>query len=183
MQNEKRLASDYLNKFSRLIRIILESSKDELVPLSKDMEALQLYIELEQLRFSNKFSYHTHINEELLSGNYKVPPLLIQPYVENAIIHGFAHSDQKNHRLNVSANIKDEYVVYIIEDDGVGREQAAAYNTLNKPKHKSVGMQITEERIKLHNKETGEAFIKITDLANTGNNTTGTRVEVIIKIN
>jgi LytS/YehU family sensor histidine kinase len=182
MQNEKRMASDYLNKFSRLIRMILESSQNELVPFTKDMEALQLYIELEQLRFSHKFDYHTHIADELINGNYKVPPLLIQPYVENAIIHGFAHSDKARHQLNVWADITDTHLHYIIEDDGVGRKKAAAYHTLNKPNHTSVGMQITEERIKLHNGETGNASIKITDLFNITNESTGTRVEVTIKI-
>lgn len=95
MQNEKRLAISYLNKFARLIRMILDSSRAELVPLTKDLEALKLYVDLEQLRFKNKFNFRLEVNPELLRDNYRVPPLLIQPYVENAIIHGIAHSEKK----------------------------------------------------------------------------------------
>jgi ligand-binding sensor domain-containing protein len=182
MQNEKRLASDYLNKFSRLIRIILESNQESMVPISADIEALQLYIELEQLRFKNKFTYQTNIDEELLNGDYRVPPLLIQPFVENAILHGIAHSDKPSNTLTINASLKDAYVNYTIEDNGIGRKKAADYNFLNKPNHKSVGLYITQERIELHNNEPGNSLIKITDLFNTKNEANGTRVEVNIKI-
>jgi sensor histidine kinase YesM len=182
MQNEKRLASDYLNKFSRLIRIILESNQESMVPISADMDALQLYIELEQLRFKNKFTYQTNIDEELLNGDYRVPPLLIQPFVENAILHGIAHSDKPSNTLTINASLKDAYVNYTIEDNGIGRKKAADYNFLNKPNHKSVGLYITQERIELHNNEPGNSLIKITDLFNTKNEANGTRVEVNIKI-
>ncbi len=182
MQNEKRLASDYLNKFSRLIRIILETSKDELVPFAKDMEALQLYIELEQLRYNHKFTYQENIDHELMNGDYRIPPLLIQPFVENAILHGIAHSDKTRNAITVSASLLDDHIVYTIEDNGIGRKKACDYNLLNKPNHKSVGLEITAERIQLHNEESGNTMIKITDLYNTQKEASGTRVEVKIKI-
>jgi ligand-binding sensor domain-containing protein len=182
MQNKKRLASDYLNKFSRLIRIILESSSEELVPISKDMEALQLYIELEQLRYNNKFTFQFHFDEEPQNGDYKVPPLLIQPFVENAIIHGIAHSEKENNNITISVSLQDDYVFYIIEDNGIGRKKAGDYNLFNKPNHKSMGLTITAERIKLYNTNSGKSNIKITDLSNPQNEATGTRVEVKIKI-
>ena len=96
MQNKERQASDYLNKFARLIRIILENSFHDLITVSQDLEALQLYVDLEQFRFHNKFSYQVCIDKELTEDNYRIPPLLIQPFVENAIVHGLANSDQQN---------------------------------------------------------------------------------------
>jgi len=84
MQNEKRLASSYLNKFAKLVRNILDSSKQNMISFSKDMETLKLYIELEEQRSENKFVTQLHIDGELMESDYKVPPLIIQPFVENA---------------------------------------------------------------------------------------------------
>jgi ligand-binding sensor domain-containing protein len=180
MQNEKRLASDYLNKFARLIRMILDSSRNEIVPIAVDLEALQLYIDLEQLRFNNKFTYKTNIDPALLTGEYRVPSLLIQPYVENAIVHGLAHSENENLVLTVSAILENDTIKYSIQDNGIGRQQAAVYNLHNKPQHKSVGLQITEDRINHFNNEAFDA-IKITDLYNENNKPCGTKIEVTIK--
>ncbi len=182
MQNEKRQASDYLNKFSRLIRSILESSNNEVVPIARDMEALRLYIDLEQLRFHNKFSYHENIDPQLLQGDYLVPSLLIQPYVENAIVHGIAHSHDEHLQLTITATLKLDHICYIIQDNGVGRENAALYNSQNKPTHKSVGLQITADRIALFNMEKqGAGYIQIIDLYNDSNEPIGTRVEIQLK--
>lgn len=183
MQNEKRLASDYLNKFTRLIRTILDSSLSDLIQVTKDMEALQLYIDLQQLRFNNKFTYKTCIDPQLLNGDYKVPSLIIQPFVENAIEHGIAHSERKDCILSVSASISNDYILYSIEDNGVGRKQSAAYNIQNKKQHKSLGITITKDRIHIFN-DTDKSIdnVVITDLYDVDNNPTGSRVEVKIKL-
>jgi LytS/YehU family sensor histidine kinase len=144
------------------------------------MEALQLYIDLEQLRFNNKFTYKTYIDPILLSGEYRVPSLLIQPYVENAIVHGLAHSESENLTLSVSVTLENDCIKYVIQDNGIGRQQAAAYNLHNKPHHKSIGLQITEDRINHFNNEAFDA-IKITDLYNESNKPYGTKIEVTIK--
>jgi ligand-binding sensor domain-containing protein len=181
MQNEKRLASDYLNKFSRLIRSILDSSRNEVVPLAKDMEALQLYVELEQLRFNNKFSYHTHVDPVLLQGDYRVPSLLIQPYVENAIVHGISHSHKKDLQLTVTAVLESDTIRYTVQDNGVGRKQSDEYNLQNKPKHKSIGLKITEDRINIFNRQAiGTNIVKFTDLYDASNNPAGTKVDITI---
>lgn len=182
MQNEKRLASDYLNKFSRLIRSILDSSRNELIPLAKDMEALQLYVDLEQLRFNNKFRYQTYIDPQLIQGDYRVPSLLIQPYVENAIVHGIAHSTGENLQLTVTAVLENETIRYTIQDNGVGRKQASEYKQQNKPNHKSVGLKITEDRI-AHFNNTSEVndAVEFTDLYDEWNEPAGTKVAVKIK--
>ena len=183
MQNEKRQASDYLNKFSKLIRSILESSRNELVPLTKDVEALQLYVDLEQLRFNNKFSYEAHVDPDLVNGDYQVPSLLIQPYVENAIVHGLAHSDKTGLNLSVTAKLENGYIKYTMQDNGIGRKKAGEYNKYNKPQHKSVGLEITEDRILMFNQSLGIKGQKplITDLWDENGDPAGTKVEIKIK--
>jgi len=182
MQNEKRLASSYLNKFARLIRMILDSSRNELVPLAKDIEALRLYVDLEQLRFNNKFCFRLHVDPLLLNSDYKVPALLIQPYVENAIVHGLAHSERDDLSLTVSAILEGEYIHYSIEDNGIGRQLSSHYNQQNRPHHKSVGLTITEERINIFNrKQHAKGRVIITDLFDKSNESSGTKVDILIK--
>jgi len=182
MKNEKRLASDYLNKFSRLIRSILDSSRNELVPIAKDVEALQLYVDLQQLRLNHKFSYHTYVDPVLLQGDFKVPSLLIQPFVENAIEHGLSHSDKNDLSLTVKAVLEKDHIIYTIEDNGIGRMQSAAYNQQNKPYHKSVGLSITTDRLKLLNAAAyNDNNVQITDLYTTQHEPAGTRVTLKIK--
>jgi ligand-binding sensor domain-containing protein len=182
MQNEKRLASNYLNKFARLIRAILDSSRNELVPVVKDIEALRLYVDLEQLRFNHKFCFKLHVDPPLLSGDYKVPALLIQPYVENAIVHGLAHSERDDLSLTVSAILEEEYIHYRIEDNGIGRQQSSLYNQQKRAHHKSVGLTITEERINIFNsKHNANGRVVITDLYDENDVASGTRVDILIK--
>jgi Histidine kinase len=183
MQNEKRLASDYLNKFTRLIRTILDSSLSDLIPVTKDMEALQLYIDLQQLRFNNKFTYKTNIDPLIVNGDYKVPSLIVQPFVENAIEHGIAHSEKHDCTLSVSAMLNNDFILYTIEDNGIGREQAAAYNMQNKKQHKSLGISITKDRIHIFNDTVKSVEdVVITDLYDDKQQPAGTRVEVKIKL-
>jgi len=182
MQNNKRQASDYLNKFSQLIRSILDSSRNEMVPLVKDMETLQLYVELEQLRFNNKFRFSVYIDPALAGGDYQVPSLLVQPFVENAIVHGMAHSEEKDLSLSVKALLEGGNIRYLIQDNGVGREKAKVYNMQNKPHHKSVGLKITEERISIFNDSLVEKEpIRIVDLYDEQHRPEGTLVEIVLK--
>lgn len=183
MKNDKRMAMDYLSKFSMLMRMILDSSRNELVPFDKDMEALQLYVELEQLRFNNKFSYQTIVSPTLLQGDYSVPPLLIQPYVENAILHGISPSERSDLKLVVAVSLEDDYIIYTIQDNGIGREKSASYKEQNKPSHKSMGMQITLERINIHNQKLqSKGEVTITDLFDDLGKAAGTKVQVRLKI-
>jgi sensor histidine kinase YesM len=182
MQNDKRQASDYLNKFSLLIRSILDSSRNEVVPIAKDMESLKLYVELEQLRFNNKFNFHVYIDPALAGGDYLVPSMLVQPFIENAIVHGMAHSDDSDLSLTLTASLQDDKIKYTIQDNGIGREKAKVYNMQNKPYHKSVGLKITEERINIFNRQhEKKESISITDLYDENKNPDGTKVEIILK--
>ena len=181
MRNEKRPAIDYLNKFARLIRMILDSSQSEEVPIDKDMEALQLYVDLEQLRFAHKFSYKATVDPALLGGDYRAPALLIQPYVENAIVHGLANSDEDGLYLAVTATLVDDKIKYVIQDNGVGREKSKEYNQKNKPYHRSMGLAITEDRIQLFNNEK-EGAVMITDLYHADKSAGGTKVEITLNV-
>ncbi len=179
--NEKEKATSYLSKFAKLIRSILENSKANVVPCWKDMETLQLYLELEALRFDHKFSYNIDVDDAIINGDYKVPPLIIQPFVENAIHHGLLNKIEQDKKLYVRVSVVNNHIIYLIEDNGVGRVQAAAYKKLNKPAYGSMGMQITADRINLYNQHQNGA-VKVTDLYNTADMAVGTSVEVSLII-
>lgn len=182
MKNEKRLASSYLNKFARLIRTILDSSRSELIPFAKDLEALRLYVDLEQLRFNHKFCFDLDVDPALENGDFRVPPLLVQPYVENAIVHGLSHSEKEGLQVSVTAVLDNDYIRYTIRDNGIGRQLAQQYNLQNKPNHKSLGLAITEERIKIFNmKQRANGQVKITDLFDGHHQPAGTEVDILIK--
>ncbi|WP_462254903.1 ligand-binding sensor domain-containing protein [Ferruginibacter sp.] len=180
LDNDKENASNYLNKFAKLIRNILDNSKNDVIPFWKDWETLQLYLQLEQLRSNNKFNYTLNAGTELLNGHYKIPPLIIQPYIENAIHHGLKPLIDKHGQLQITAAIKDGMLQYIIKDNGVGRDYKKDKNYII-PQHQSYGMQLTKERIELFN-EQKTATIKITDLKDTNGNAAGTEVVVFLKV-
>ena len=182
LQNDKRQASEYLNKFASLIRIILSNSRKEGVAFTDDMDTIQLYIDLELLRFNNKFCYVKNIDPALTEFDYRVPPLLIQPFVENAIVHGFAYSKRKDLRLLVSARLDDDYIVYKIEDNGVGRAAAKDYNTKTKSKHTSLGLQVTSERINVFNEQhNAKSVLTVEDLYDLNGQASGTCITVKVK--
>jgi LytS/YehU family sensor histidine kinase len=163
--DEKEKATLYLSKFAKLIRSILENSAHNEVPCWKDIETLNLYLQLEELRWDKKFSYQLIITDEILNGDYKVPPLIIQPFVENAIHHGLLNKIDGDKKLIIQVSVVGNHIHYVIEDNGVGRAKANAYKMLNKPAHQSMGMQITTDRINLYN-QNKNGYVVITDLMN-----------------
>jgi ligand-binding sensor domain-containing protein len=182
MKNEKRIAIDYLGKFALLIRMILDSSRNELVPFTKDLEAMKLYVELEQFRYKNKFAVTFTIDPILLNSDYRVPPLLIQPFVENAIAHGLSKSRKNNLQLLVAATFEDDYILFTIQDNGIGRAKSALFAQQNQPFHKSMGLQITHERISIFNEQQqAKCEVAITDLYDENKEACGTKVEVKLK--
>ena len=176
--NDKYNATLYLNKFAKLLRNILDSSKQNTVLLSKDVDTLQLYLELEELRHENKFTSKITVQHELLQSDYKVPPLIIQPFVENAILHGIKNKAGNDGFLNISIKKADDTIQYTIEDNGIGRQAA---KLITQTKQSSYGMDMSIERIKLFNNETA-ASLKIEDLNEQGKQT-GTKITVNLKIN
>ena len=180
LQNNKTQASEYLTKFSRLVRLILQNSQSPLILLESELNALNLYLELEALRFDNHFNYKITVDKELDTLAIKVPPLLIQPYVENAIWHGLMHKEERGN-LDIQLYDENDMLCCKITDDGVGRKKATELKSKSAPAHKSMGMQITASRIAIMNqdKQSG-THIKITDLVLPDGKPGGT--EVLLKI-
>lgn len=177
--NEKEKATTYLARFAKLIRAFLENSKSNAIPCWKDLEALKLYLELEALRWGKKISYTLNVAPEILQGDYKVPPMIIQPYVENAIHHGLLNKESGECNLFIEVRTEKNHIIYTIEDNGIGRKRAMEYKLLNKPGHQSMGLDITKERINLFNKD-NNGSVTITDLYNEHHEATGTRVNISI---
>lgn len=175
--NEKEKATLYLSKFAKLIRSILENATSNVIPCWKDMETLKLYIELEELRFDKKFAYQIIISDEIANGDYKVPPLIVQPFVENAIHHGLLNKVEGDRKLLICVGVTGNHIHYLIEDNGVGRAKANSYKQLNKPSHQSMGMQITTDRINLFN-HGKNGYVTITDMIDEWQHPCGTRVEI-----
>lgn len=177
--NQPDKATTYLSRFSRLIRYLLESSKNNLIPFYKDFEMLNLYLQLEQFRAGNKFAFVLEASKELSEGDYKVPPLIIQPFVENAIQHGLLNKQTGDRKLLVQAALKSNHIVYTISDNGVGRTRAGEIKSRNRPEQKSYGIEISSDRIRLHNGNDKENLI-IRDIAD--GDETGTEVQVRLKV-
>ena len=178
LENNKLRASEYLSKFSKLVRLILQNSQEALIPLERELEALQLYLELESLRFVNTFEYKIAVGDNVDTAMLKVPPLIIQPYAENAIWHGLMQKEEKGH-LEIEIYGEGEVLFYKITDDGIGRKKAAELKSKSVSRQKSMGMRITADRIAMLQQES-KTSITITDLVLADGNPGGT--EVLIKI-
>lgn len=175
--NEKEKATDYLAKFARLIRAILENSKNNTIPCWKDLETLELYLEMEKLRWDNKITCTLTIDNNLMEGDYRVPPMVVQPYIENAIQHGLLNKMGPDKKLDIEVYLEENNIKYTITDNGVGRQKAGVYKKINKPSQVSFGMQISKDRIDLFN-QGQNSQVKITDLYNLQHLPEGTKVEV-----
>ncbi len=180
-KNETKVASDYLTRFSRLIRMVLLHSQKKLVPLEDELDMLKLYLDMERLRFKNAFDYHITTTNAIENSSVFIPPLLLQPFCENAIWHGLMHKEGPGH-LNIVLNEDDGILNCIISDDGVGREKAEAYKSKSAEKEKSMGLKITTERLSLLNQgTTGGTFYEIEDIKNEQGDVAGTKVELKIR--
>lgn len=177
--NESKDAVIYLSKFAKLMRATLANTKTQRISLKDEIEALTLYLELEQLRLNHKFTYQISVDDKIDTQYEQVPSMLIQPYVENAIWHGISHLEG-NGIIRVQFLLEKENLIKcIVEDNGIGREQAMK---MKKSTSTSFGMSITKERIEILNSLGGNNLtIKINDLT-TNNKPAGTRIELFIPI-
>ncbi len=183
VKSDNATASLYLTRFAKLIRLILDNSNSKRVMLSNEMEALKLYIEMERIRFDNQFEYRIEVGEEVNPDSVQVPSLIIQPYVENAIWHGLLHLESGG-KLRIRLRMTDESVLEcVIEDNGIGREKAAAYRSKSATGRKSLGMKLTEDRIAVLNQYAQtNAKVEILDLKNEKGEAAGTRVTITIPV-
>jgi len=181
LKNETEAASNYLTKFSRLIRMVLTHSKKTFISLEDELEMLRLYLDMERLRFKDAFDYSITFTNSIDAANVFVPPLLLQPFAENAIWHGLMHKEGHGH-LEIELTINEKMLTCTITDDGVGRNKAAEIKTKSTEKQKSMGLQITSRRLALLNKNNGDtALFNVEDIIDNEGKPAGTRV--ILKMN
>lgn len=150
LANEKKQAVNYLSKFSSLTRMILEMSDKEVISIAEEIKALSLYLEIEKARFEEDFSYQIQTDSSLDTENLKIPTLLIQPYVENAIKHGLLHKSGPK-ILHLDFALVDHQIVITIDDNGVGRQKSSELNQIKNRKHKSFATEALQNRISLWN--------------------------------
>jgi ligand-binding sensor domain-containing protein len=185
IRNESKQASEYLNNFARLMRMILQNSRSNYISLKDELIALELYLQMESLRFKNKFSYIISVDDQLDINSILIPPMLIQPYMENAIWHGLmTRANEEDGKVELGIHKNNDNLFCIISDNGIGRKKAAELkeNKINNHK-RSMGMQITEDRIEIINKLYNiNASVAIYDMENEKGEAAGTRVELTIPI-
>ncbi|UFH57195.1 sensor histidine kinase [Spirosoma sp. KNUC1025] len=180
-ENDSEKASDYLTKFSRLIRMVLENSRSERVTLQNELTMLQLYAEMEIMRFKQKLSFFVEVEPGIDANFVEIPPLLIQPYVENAIWHGLMHKPEGG-SVRIQASQPQENLLQLtIKDDGVGRARAAELRSKSASHRKSFGLKMTSERIALVNQlYQTRTQVAIEDLVDADGQPAGT--EIILQI-
>ncbi|HEY1022513.1 MAG TPA: histidine kinase, partial [Flavisolibacter sp.] len=178
LQNDKQQATYYLTRFSRLVRLILQNSQAEFISLEKELEALQHYLELEALRFNHQFDFRTQIQNDIAISSIKVPPLIIQPFVENAIWHGLLQKTEKGF-LQVTISQHEDWLIITITDNGIGRKKATALKNRSAIEHNSMGMEITTKRIaKLQTTHATAPPVHINDLVEPDGTPAGTEVTI-----
>jgi hypothetical protein len=179
LKNETETASAFLTKFSRLIRMVLQNSTHKNILLEDELATLRLYIELEQVRFNKRFQYSISVDRDIDTENLVIPPLLLQPFVENAIWHGLMHKDGEG-LLTIELVIQNNMLRCTITDNGVGRENS--YSDSFGGHKKSMGMQLTANRLKMLDDE-GRGNFTIIDLKDVNNKPNGTKVVIEIPVN
>ncbi|MGH2667231.1 sensor histidine kinase [Flavobacterium sp.] len=181
--NEKETASAFLVKFSRLIRIYLEHSRESEVQLEEELKALRLYLELEKDRFEDALEYSIVVDKQIDFFTTKIPSLFIQPYIENALKHGLLHK-KNNRKLDVSflLNENKDSITCIITDNGIGRKAAEALNNKRAHLHKSFATNANQKRVELINKtRPKKTSVEVEDLYD-DDNPIGTRVSIVIPL-
>lgn len=163
-RHDKATADIYLVKFAKLMRRILENSEQKMIPLAEDLKTLELYMQLEALRLDNKFLYEIEVEDQIDSEITMVPPMLLQPFVENSIWHGIS---PKNGSGKILIRVKklDDMIEYVVEDNGIGRERSAAIKNGKVTTRKSFGIKVIESRINIINESRlNKSKVELTDL-------------------
>lgn len=174
-KNDPVQAGDFLAKFADLVRITLENSRAEFVLLENEIKMLRIYLELQALRFNNKFGYSIQVDDDLDATLIKIPPMMAQPFIENAIEHGFRNKTAGGY-IKINFSRQNSHLSFCVEDNGIGREKARELETDRK--HKAMATSITKERLNLLSKRFKQPFeLELTDLINDLNLPAGTKVK------
>ncbi len=178
--NDERTANKYLSDFSLLMRTVLENSEEDFIPLEKEIELLELYTKLEHFRFKDKFDYNITVDAHINVSDFVIPPMLLQPYIENAVWHGLRYKKSKGHLgITIVQTKADEISIEII-DDGIGRKKSKALKTEHQQRQNSKGMGNIKKRVSILNrmyKDKVDVFID--DFQDKED--TGTKVVVTLK--
>jgi ligand-binding sensor domain-containing protein len=173
-------AVQYLGKFSQLMRLILTHSAHKVISLKDELLAVTHYLDLEKLRFENKFDYSIHVDENIDEEFIEIPPMIIQPYIENAIIHGLLHIPTRG-MINIDFRLRGTRIICTVEDNGIGREKSMELERQSGIKRKSRGMLITKARLEILSRQSDDEFsVKVIDLKDDIGNPSGTKVEIVI---
>lgn len=179
MKSETEQALAYLNRFARLIRSVLDHSQLNTIPISKEVNMLENYIELEKLRFADQFDYKITIDPAIDADFTEILTMIIQPFIENAIWHGLLHKKEEQGKLLLTFTKMQDRILCTVEDNGIGRERSAALKQLSGYTHASRGLQITRDRLSLYNSRFNvAASFDIEDLFDAEGQPCGTRVNL-----
>jgi hypothetical protein len=174
-------ANRFITDFSGLIRMTLDMSDQATVPLSEEIKYIDTYLRLEKSRLENKFSYTITVDDSLCLDEIYLPPLLLQPYVENSIRHGIKYKRNNEGKIQISVQKKEPGIVVSIDDNGIGREEAQKYKSKFHIQYQSMGMKINKDRVDILNSYSGNKIdIDVVDLYNDKNEPTGTRVNIYL---
>jgi sensor histidine kinase YesM len=183
VKSDTKTASNYLTKFSKLIRLILDNSSSDHISLEAEIQTLQLYLDMESLRFDHAFEYEIQKEDNVDECNLQLPSMLIQPYVENAIWHGLLQKSEKGKLWVRFKKINDRLLQAEIEDNGIGRKKAAVLKSKELIKHKSYGMQISSDRIEIINHLYRlKNSVSIHDLVDDNGDAAGTKIILQIPV-
>ena len=149
--NDERAANKFLSDFSKLMRLVLDNSQKDFITLAEEQEIISLYLKLEHNRFRDKFNYTFEVDDEITLDSVEIPPMLIQPYIENAIWHGLRYKEEIG-QLDVKFSLRYQKIIVEIADNGIGRKRSAELKTTNQKSHKSTGISNTQERVTIINK-------------------------------
>jgi two-component sensor histidine kinase len=175
-------AYQYLSSFSKLLWMVLNNSEKNFIPFSSELEMIQLYLQLESLRFKQSFQYDLEIDPAIDENTVLVPPLLLQPFIENAIWHGLMPK-QSEKKLHISFHLRGDHLVYTVEDNGIGRKKAAAIKSakIGATHFESKGITLSQHRIQILNQQLKENLsIKTEDLKDDEEEALGTHVTITI---
>ncbi|TLP75876.1 tetratricopeptide repeat protein [Maribacter sp. ACAM166] len=181
INNEKKNAVHYLNKFSKLVRKILEASSQKEISLAEELETVELYMNIENIRFSNEIKFNIYIKDDINTQNIKIPSLILQPFLENALWHGLSSKAGAKHIDLEIKKGKNGFIEIMIIDNGVGRDAAEKIKNGKVLKRKSVGIDITKERLANFSRDYENYFqVEIIDKYDEENNPTGTQIIIYI---
>jgi len=179
-ENDQRSANKFLTSFSRLMRLVMENSEYDFISIQKELEILKIYLELEHFRFKDKFDYNISIDDDFDDDDFEIPPMLIQPYIENAIWHGLRYKENTGN-LTLQFVKKETNLHVTISDNGIGRKKSAELKTSNQKKNRSTALRNIKERMQIVNELHGlKINVSINDFNQDG---TGTIVELIVPQN